>query len=71
VTVAGESVATDTNKCALKPLRRADYYPVAFTADQSARLQRVFPTGVCDGSRPASSNRARSRGRPTRSRTAR
>jgi hypothetical protein len=50
--VAGESVATDTNKCALKPLRRADYYPVAFTDDQWQRLQRTFPTGVCDWSRP-------------------
>jgi uncharacterized tannase-like protein DUF6351 len=51
-TVAGESIATDTNKCALKPLRRADYYPVAFTNAQWARLQRVFATGVCDWSRP-------------------
>jgi hypothetical protein len=51
-TVAGESVATDTNKCALKPLRRADYYPVVFTGDQWQRLQRTFPTGVCDWSRP-------------------
>jgi hypothetical protein len=51
-TVAGESVATDTNKCALKPLRRADYYPVVFTNAQWTRLQRVFGTGVCDWSRP-------------------
>jgi uncharacterized tannase-like protein DUF6351 len=51
-TVAGESIATDTNKCVLKPLRRADYYPLVFTNDQWARLQRVFPTGVCDWSRP-------------------
>jgi hypothetical protein len=51
-TVAGEGVATDTNKCALKPLRRADYYPVVFTSEQWARLQRVFATGVCDWSRP-------------------
>jgi len=51
-TVAGESIATDTNKCALKPLRRADYYPVVFTNEQWERLKRVFPTGVCDWSRP-------------------
>jgi hypothetical protein len=51
-TVAGESIATDTNKCALKPLRRADYYPIVFTPDQWARLQRTFPAGVCDWSRP-------------------
>ena len=50
-TVAGEGVETDTNKCALKPLRRSDYYPVAFTDDQWARLQAAFPTGVCDWGR--------------------
>jgi hypothetical protein len=49
-TVAGEGVATDTNKCTLKPLRRLDYYPIAFTAEQWARLQAAFPTGVCDWS---------------------
>jgi hypothetical protein len=51
-TVAGESIATDTNKCALKPLRRGDYYPIVFTPDQWIRLQRAFPAGVCDWSRP-------------------
>ena len=51
-TVAGESVATDTNKCRLKPLRRSDYYPVEFTPDQWARLEKTFPDGVCDWSRP-------------------
>ena len=51
-TVAGESVATDTNKCALKPLRRSDYYPIAFTDAQWAQLESAFPTGVCDWSRP-------------------
>ena len=30
-TVAGESIATDTNKCTLKPHLRLDYYPVEFT----------------------------------------
>jgi hypothetical protein len=52
ITVAGESIATDTNKCVLKPLRRSDYYPVAFTAAQWERLRSAFPTGVCDWSRP-------------------
>jgi hypothetical protein len=47
-TVAGESVATDTNKCALKPLRRSDYYPVTFTEAQWRRLESTFSTGVCD-----------------------
>jgi hypothetical protein len=51
-TVAGESVATDSNKCTLKPLRQADYYPIMFNADQWQRLQQAFPTGVCDWTRP-------------------
>jgi hypothetical protein len=51
-TVAGESIATDTNKCALKPLRKTDYYPIEFTPAQWAALEKVFPTGVCDWSRP-------------------
>jgi hypothetical protein len=51
-TAAGESVATDTNKCVLGPLRRADYYPVTFTDAQWDRLVNTFPTGVCDWTRP-------------------
>jgi hypothetical protein len=51
-TVAGEGVETDTNKCTLKPLRRTDYYPILFSDDQWQRLQRAFPAGVCDWSRP-------------------
>jgi hypothetical protein len=47
-TVAGESIATDSNKCALKPLRRLDYYPITFTDSQWQQLQAAFPTGVCD-----------------------
>jgi hypothetical protein len=50
-TVAGEGVETDVNKCTLRPLRRSDYYPIAFSADQWARLQSAFPTGVCDWGR--------------------
>ncbi len=50
--VAGESIATDSNKCQLKPLRREDYGSAAFTDDQWAALQKVFPTGVCDFSKP-------------------
>ena len=49
-TVAGESIATDTNSCRLKPLRRSDYYPVEFTDAQWEQLERTFPTGVCDWS---------------------
>jgi hypothetical protein len=51
-TVAGESIATDTNKCTLMPLRRGDYYPVIFTDAQWAQLEKAFPTGVCDWSKP-------------------
>jgi hypothetical protein len=54
-TVAGESIATDTNKCALKPLRRTDHYPVTFTDAQWSELEKAFPTGVCDWSRPGPS----------------
>ncbi|MFL5893332.1 MAG: DUF6351 family protein [Solirubrobacterales bacterium] len=49
-TVAGESIATDQNRCQLKPLRRTDYYPVHFTNSQWHALQTAFPTGVCDWS---------------------
>jgi len=51
VMVAGEGVQTDTNKCRLGPMRRLDYYPVTFTDDQWQRLQKAFPSGVCDWSK--------------------
>ena len=51
-TVAGDAITTDTNKCQLKPLRRADYQGVTFTAAQWTELQKTFPTGVCDYSKP-------------------
>ena len=51
--VAGESIATDNNKCQLKPLRRTDYLPaVAFSDAEWASLQSAFPTGVCDWGKP-------------------
>jgi hypothetical protein len=50
--VAGESIATDVQKCRLKPLRRSDYLPgVQFTDDEWAQLQKAFPGGVCDWSK--------------------
>jgi len=55
--VAGEGIATDTNKCQLRPLRRQDYYPYSFTDAQWATLKRVFPTGVCDFTRRGVSQR--------------
>ena len=52
-TVAGDAITTDTNKCQLKPLNRSDNYgPIAFTDAQWARLQAIFPNGVCDFSKP-------------------
>jgi len=51
--VAGDAISTDTNKCQLKPLDRADNYgPLGFSDDQWAQLQALFPDGVCDFSKP-------------------
>jgi hypothetical protein len=50
--VAGESIATDQEKCHLKPLRASDYYPVTFTDQEWAELQQIFPGGVCEWSKP-------------------
>jgi hypothetical protein len=50
--VAGEGIETDTNRCQLKPLRQADYYPITFTDDQWKQLETAFPGGVCDWSKP-------------------
>src|SRR4051794_15696801 len=41
----------DIMKCQLKPLRHDDY-PVVFTPDQWSKLQKAFPGGVCDYSKP-------------------
>ncbi len=49
--IAGDALTTDANKCRRKPLRREDY-PVTFTDQQWTTLQQVFPTGVCDFTRP-------------------
>jgi hypothetical protein len=50
--VAGEGIATDIERCQLKPLRQADYYPITFTDGEWSALERVFPSGVCDWSKP-------------------
>ncbi len=44
---AGAPVANNVLKCALKPLHKGDYEQT-LTDDQFARLQQVFPSGVCD-----------------------
>ena len=55
-TVAGDAISTDTNKCQLKPLNRADNYgplgAMTFTDTQWAQLQTLFKDGVCDFSKP-------------------
>ncbi len=49
--VAGAPLANDVLKCQLKPVKMSDY-KVAFTAEQEAKLRAIFPTGVCDFSKP-------------------
>lgn len=49
--VAGAGVAADVVKCQTKPITASDY-TVAFSPDQWTRLQAIFPSGVCDWSRP-------------------
>lgn len=51
---AGGPMAEDVFKCQLRPLYRDDYNGVfpPMTNAQFARLQKAFPDGVCDWSRP-------------------
>lgn len=49
--VAGMPDSRDVLKCQLKPLARKDYQ-VTFTDQQWASLQKAFPTGVCDWTKP-------------------
>ena len=49
--VAGAPLTNDVMKCQLKPIDLAAY-KVPFTAAQKTRLKAVFPTGVCDFSKP-------------------
>jgi hypothetical protein len=48
---ADAPLADDVLQCQLKPLRKDDY-AVPFSAAQWSRLQKAFPRGVCDYSRP-------------------
>jgi hypothetical protein len=50
--VAGGPLAENIMKCQLKPIDPADYPGITFTAGQQARLNAVFPAGVCDWSQP-------------------
>ena len=49
--VAGAPLANDVLKCTLKPVDPNDY-TVWPSAEQLGTLQRIFPEGVCDWSRP-------------------
>jgi hypothetical protein len=48
---AGEDLTSDIMQCRLKHLSRHDYR-ASFSSDQWARLQTVFPYGVCDYDKP-------------------
>lgn len=49
--VAGQPLTNDIIQCALKPLD-ADDYAQPLTAAQLARLEKVYPSGVCDYRKP-------------------
>jgi hypothetical protein len=55
--VAGGPRSGDILKCRLKPASFADY-SVTFSAAEQARLEAIFPQGVCDWSRPGVQQRA-------------
>lgn len=51
--VAGDSLTTLANKCALKALNRSDDYgPLGLSDAQWQQLSSIFPSGVCDYSKP-------------------
>ncbi|HEV3129303.1 MAG TPA: DUF6351 family protein [Solirubrobacteraceae bacterium] len=50
--VAGDAITTDANKCQLKPQSHADNPGITFTDPQWAQLQKSYPKGVCDFSKP-------------------
>jgi hypothetical protein len=49
--VSGAPLTDEVLKCQVRPFNTSDYtHPL--TPDQTARLKAVFPTGVCDYTRP-------------------
>ena len=58
VVQAGGPFTNDNFECQLKALDRADYAGItpALSDAQFARLQAVFPTGVCDWNKPSASD---------------
>jgi hypothetical protein len=49
--VAGAPLSNDINKCRLKPINYSEY-KATFNEAQKARLTAIFPSGVCDFSKP-------------------
>lgn len=49
--IAGAPLASDIVKCQLKPVDLGDY-TVSFSSAEIDQLRRIFPTGVCNWSRP-------------------
>lgn len=49
--VAGAPITNDIVKCQLKPISASDY-KVPVSAEDMARLKKIFPAGVCDWSKP-------------------
>jgi hypothetical protein len=54
---AGGDLSASKLKCQLKPVSAADY-SVSFDGTEMARLNAIFPAGVCDWSRPGVSQSA-------------
>jgi hypothetical protein len=50
--VAGGPLAENVLKCQLRPVDRSDYNPVGLSDALFDRLKAVFPTGVCDFTKP-------------------
>ena len=61
-TVAGDAITTDANKCQLKPLSRADYPGVTFTAASGRSSRRRSPPACATTQSRASTSSRRSRG---------
>jgi hypothetical protein len=56
---AGMPLSDDVIKCQRKPVAASDY-PAGITDAQLAELRAIFPTGVCDFSKPAAEDVERS-----------
>jgi hypothetical protein len=54
--VAGAPLTNDVLKCDLKPINYADY-KVSFTPTQKTRMEAIFPSGVCDYTKPGVEHR--------------